>query len=590
MKIRGITVTGNSRHEAEEAYRAVATGKSVTAYADANNEFVILCSGETEITPFNPLTGDADMVEAGSKVIDQIEFQSESSDNVQQTNYVVCSSGCGAHVISDDVETRFCPACAESLPDDDCPDCDEQSQNTVQASAIESQQILVAATSLDEAIDAFRAIASSGATTARACGDIAVATNLDEDGFRFSPFLGDENVGTVTVAMAAVASADSEEKVAVHHFECMNDECGLHVVASTDDPVFCPSCSSGLIEPADQTSLSGDDEEEDLDDIDDMEEETEESEDDSDEESEDDMDEEESEESEETEEEDLEDMDEEDEESLSAATVTTKVDTVAVGRPMLVCVAGAEPAANKLHAAYAGVIKGQKTVVAFYDGTPVAVANSESSPEFADMLDSPNFGRALCSAAGEIGVGPALNQMGFVDIKPEVEVESIVQQQVAEQIEAQVSQVRAAAETESKDLSNRMTAALATAAQGINSGFFKDTNNPVISALASALTSIGMQGAEQLVRNVFAEHNDAYIRNMIAKASQIMNYDLQVQNELAEVVAGTAPAKETLPIGKPVQIAAPQQQQPVQEQEATASSDNFQSVLDTALLSLGKRR
>lgn len=606
MKIRGITVTGNSRQQAEDAYRAVATGKSVRAYADVDNQFMILCSSESEITPFNPLSGDADMVEASDDLVKQIEFQSESSDVVQQTNYVVCSSGCGAHVISDDIETRFCPACAEALPDDDCPDCDEQSQNQVQASAqiepnIASRQILAAGKTLDEAVDAFRVLASAGAEDTRICGDIAVATNLGQDNFRFSPFLGDENVGVgAGVKMDAIASGAEDEQIAAHHFQCMNSECELHVIASTDDTVFCPSCSSGLIEPEEpavdngtkgQTSLSGDDEEEDLEDGDD--EELEESEEDESEEEE--SDEEESDDDSE-EEEDLEDgddeEDDEEESTSSVATVRTKKPTVSIQRPMLMCVAGAEtPAASKLHVAYAGIVAGQKTAVAFYDGVPVAVATAKTAENYADMLDNPKLGQVIASAAGEIGVQPALAQMGFVDIKPQVEVPEVAAQQITEQVASQVAEIRATAAAEQKDMSSRFAAALATAGQGINSGFFKDVQNPLITALASALTAIGMQDSEKMVRHVFNEHNDGYLKNLIAKASQIMHYDLAVQNELAEAVSGTVAAKETLPIGKPVTMAPTQQQiqsQQVQQESVSSAGDDYAGKLNLALFSLGR--
>lgn len=599
MKIRGITVTGNSRQAAEDAYRAVATGKSVTAYADANSEFVILCSADSEITPFNPLTGDADMVEAGSSITEKLEFQSESSNAVQQTNYVVCSTGCGSHVISDDIETRFCPSCADALPDDECPDCDEQSQNQVVASS----QIIAGHKTLEGAVSAFRALASTGCTHSHVCGDIAVATNIE--GFRFSPFLGDENIQIQAVAMAATASS-VEESVPANHFQCMDGECGMHVIASTDDPVFCPSCSSGLIEPEEDESESEEfneddsdeeseedldsgeddeeseeDESEESDDEEEMEEESNSS--DSSDDSEDDLD-----TGEDEEDEEFSD-DESDEESLSTATVTTIVPTVLVERPMLLCVAGAEPQASKLHVAYAGVINGVKTAVAFYDGVPVATANQVTAAAYSDLLDNSKLSQALISAAADMGVAPALAQMGFVDIKPQIVVEEIVQQQVAEQVSAQVGAIQATATAESKDLAGRMTAALATAAQGINSGFFKDVANPLIAALSSALSAIGMQNSEALVRKVFTEHNDGYVRNMVAKANQILDYDLQVQNELAEAVAGTTQVKEILPMGKPVNVPATVVQSVVQ-QESISSSTGFETTMNTALFSLGQGR
>lgn len=587
MNIRGITVTGNTRQQAEDSYRAVATGKSVKAFANVDNEFVVLSSADSEISPFNPLTGDADMVEASS-VIEQLEFKSESSANVE-TNYVVCSSGCGVHIITDDAETRFCPACSEALPDDDCDDCDEQSQNQ-----INSNQIVVAADSAEEAIQAFSQIAQAGATTAFACGDVAVASNLQEGEFVFSPFQGDENIQTTEVAMAAVASADGEP-VEAHQFVCINDDCRKVVVASTDDPVFCPCCSSGLVEPEeDQAALSSDDED-DEDMGEDMgEEEESEEEDESEEESDDEESEEESEEEDESEEEsddeesedDLDEEEEDDSEAV-AATVHT-VETSNIELPMLQCVAGSDNLeAEKLEAAYVGEIAGNKTVVAFYDGVPVATATDKTVAAFADIIDSPQFGRALCSAASEIGVEKALTEMGFQDIKPQIAVETAVEKKAQEEVNAKVEEIRTQAETQAQDYAQRFQCAVATAAQGINANFFKEVSNPIITALAGSLTAIGVQNADAIVRNVFNQHNDNYVKSLIAKASQIMTYDLKVQNDLAEVIAGSGVQKETLSLGTPVtaNVATVKHQQ-----EAVASADDFSSRMNMALFSLGSRR
>ncbi len=150
--------------------------------------------------------------------------------------------------------------------------------------------------------------------------------------------------------------------------------------------------------------------------------------------------------------------------------------------------------------------------------------------------------------------------------------------------------MRAAADTASKELTGRMVAAIATAAQGINTGFFKDATNPLIPALASALSAIGMQNSEALVREVFAQHNDSYIKNLMGKAQQVMAHSLEVQNELAQAVASTAPVKETLPLGKPVSPQKPAAVENVISQEATASTvdDPFNKNMALALSFLGR--
>jgi len=115
-QIRGIVVAGNSLEEAQELYRAVATGQDAQALHDEGDTFVVLASASSDINMLNPLTGADDLV-VGDGLTEQMEFLSSDSEAVN-INYTVCTAGCNAHILADDSELmQFCPACASTLED-----------------------------------------------------------------------------------------------------------------------------------------------------------------------------------------------------------------------------------------------------------------------------------------------------------------------------------------------------------------------------------------------------------------------------------------------------------------------------------------
>mgnify|MGYP007016145071 FL=1 len=235
-----------------------------------------------------------------------------------------------------------------------------------------------------------------------------------------------------------------------------------------------------------------------------------------------------------------------------------------------VAIAASDMTPDNVEVAYAGSIRNEPTWIAFYDGIPFAKATASSSKN--EFIGDPIFGRTFGATAKEHGVAHALSEMGFQEIKPEINVAAHVQAEIASQVESRATELAQAATQESKHLSERFEAALASAAQGINKGFFPDLKNPVRMALASTLQDLGIEGGDELLQKAFVQHSDDYNKMLLAKASDIIRYDLEVQNQLANAInqiqeVGITATASSLSVGKPAVTA----KQPAKE-VATASS------------------
>ena len=635
--IRGIVVAGNTLEEAQALYRAVATGQDAQALHDEGENFVVLASVSSDINLLNPLTG-ADDLKVGDGMTDRMEFLSSDSQAVN-VNYTICTAGCNAHILADDSELmQHCPACASVLEDltedqiaalsgeeDECEGCQVQ------------ESVLASGKTLEEAVASYNALVRGELVdySTIQCGDTLVAT---AGAASFDVYKGCEAKVVENQEGGLLESlSSSADEIEAHNFVCASAACGVHVVSSDDMPTFCPACASGLLDPEDvmgdeeanasdddvgavdddhHTSLSSDDDEEEEEDEDDLDDEDD---DDSDEEDEDedDLDEDDSDDEEDDEEEEDEDEDDDDALTLSVSSVqpsqskrARKVqrqeatagaheeeegEHVSVSASFLACAsAQGDLDAGKLDVAHAAALQGVSTWIAFYDGMPIARATEATANNA--HFNSEVFGRTFKAIAAEQGIPAAMEQMGFKEIKSDIQVGDFVQSEIQTQVEQKTQEVVAAAEQDKAELVDRFQAALAMAAQGIANGFFKGKSNPVQQTLIEALSSVGLDNAGALVKQAFLQSGEDYNKLLLAQASYIMGKSLDVQNELGEAIAGcntnaneeATAATAPVPLGRPVQV----EKKDEVRQEATASSAapaDFQARAQHAMRGLGRR-
>lgn len=671
-ELKGIVVAGNSLEEAQALYRAVATGQDVKALHDKGDTFVVLSSGSSDISIINPLTGEDDLV-VGDGLTDKLEFLASDSESPVPTNYTICVDGCGAHVIADDASMlKHCPSCATAISDlseeeieafaaaqgedeEGCDGCEakasaeEQEQDTDE----QKESVVAVAATAEEAVAAYRRlITGEEEALAFDCGDTIVSANE----LPFDVYTGKASTQIEDHVSAQLESlSSSTDELHAHLFVCSSSACGAHVASSDDLPVFCPSCSSGLIDPEDELeeslsseeededddlneSLSADDDEEEDEDDEDLDEDEEdedldeddideeEDDDDSDDEDYEDDDSDEDEDDYEEDEDEDADEDEEDEEdededgsdvTLSVSSVSSvRMKSEASAKPKaqrarhkaqasaqqeeqftslsasFLSLAG-DLSADKLDVRYVGNVAGQNTWIAMYDGIPVARALA-SNTKHPDIFESEVFGRAVKAQASSEGVQVALDAMAFEEIKPVIDVQEHVKNEIDTQVAKQTEAVATAAAQDKAELAERFGNAIALAFVGLNKNFFVGKTNPVKQALISSLSSVGIDNAEALVTQAFAQRNDELVQIAMAKAGEIMGYNLETQNQLAEAIKGTAveataSSTPAVPLGRPVETKKPEA---TQREEAVASSQNtdFSAKVAFALEGIGRRR
>lgn len=666
--IRGIVVAGNTLEEAQELYRAVATGQDVKALHDEGETFVVLSSAKSDISMINPLTG-ADDLHVGDGLTEQMEFLSSDSEAVN-INYTVCLAGCQAHVLADDAEMlTHCPACASVLPELTAEQIaalagdDEEECEGCQVAAIAS------GATVEEAVANYQAmvLGESDDPQTMKCGDVLVSV---AGAGAFDPYKGCASTKVEHQPEFLESLSSSSDSLDAHHFVCASSTCAApHVISSDDMPVFCPSCSSGLMEVDDveeestEANAGADDEDDEDDDqeanasaADDSEEalaaaaldaeldrEIEEAlagnddEDDSDEDDEDedfdeddDSDEDEDEDDEEDEDEDEDDLDDDEDEdeededeeddalTLSVSSVVEspsdrrarnrqearasvqqedqaeQMTAVAASFIGTAAVQG-ELDHSKVEVTYAALASGNKWF-AFYDGVPFAVATAASAEKHEQIFNTDVFGRAFKAQASEQGVPAAVENMGFVELKPEIQVADYVQSEINQQVEVKTAEVAQAAAQDKAEMHDRLTAAMALAATGITKNFFKGQTNPIAQQLIESLSAVGLDNAAGLVLQAFAQNSEPYHKMLLAQAGKIMSYGLDAQNEIAEAINGSnaveanASVNSPVSLGRPVQVAPKAAQQEHVEANASAQpSADFSALLRSAVGGLGKR-
>lgn len=545
----GIMIAATSREEAERLYAETAFGHSALAYSDKGKTMQFVTHAECSDL-LNPHTGQADLEEQ-KELVNQLEFMSQSSD--VNVHYTVCKDGCGAHLISESSEAmKNCITCGTVVTD-----LSEQEISALPTDQtdldIDVSGIVATAHSLKSAIRKYVQLAAGkkqGHFLKDQEGNVFQSTSTAH---KYNTFTGNEDITVVDAPADFKALSSTGDNIQAYYYVCANQQdCGLHVVSTSQDAVICPSCSSGLVESEeyedeeldveaeleDDMSEDDSDDMEDSDDSEDLDEsdsgtKCSKSSDDSDEDSED-------EESDDTEEEmDSDDEESEDEEEMEESEEDEEDSSLDISESVTIPVAAlsmASVSAKDLHLC-STTINQVPTWLAISQDMIIAKANPVTAVKHKDLFGSKVFGEAVLAAAKEHGVEQALSDMGFEPVVHELDVPKLVQEQVEQQVSEQVASVSADAQTKIDQLAERYSAALATAFAGINKGLFKGLNNPMQTSLINALSSAGIKNSDTLVNTAFEASSSAYIQTVMKKAQEIMEFTAQAQNEVARMVS-----------------------------------------------------
>ena len=463
-----------------------------------------------------------------------------SADQTVGVEYVVCSSdSCGAHIVHNTASLTACPVCLSSVEEPegeldgelDLDAEDEGHDFDMEDDDLESE-------SADGGDDDEDDLSDLDLDDGEEDEDSEDAADTDGD----SPSESSDSMTTKTAVSFSRAGAQAryvqinglgsslsaDATVEAEYVVCSSDSCGAHIV-SESRAEFCPVCASETVDPDTSEDESSVTEEKPKEEVETTgadkaaeimgnlgaEEKPEKPEADEPAATEGDAP-----------DSDAGATEEKSEEDEMDASESTDIDALAL-------VDDSQPdAAAKLDVSYSSNVAGASAWTAFYEGKPVAMARVADAGKNADLFDKPAFGQAALSAARQIGVKTVLRDLGFKPLVHSVPVTTSLSKIVEERVAAERESLSATA----KQHSERFQAALATAAIGINRGFFKGVANPLKSALCSAMADAGMRNPEALVDSVFSRNFEQFSKIAHAKAEEILQRPPEVQESLASAV------------------------------------------------------
>lgn len=529
-EFHGILAVDRTQKGAMNKYRLLALGKGAVVQVDNENRSFVTHASSAD-TMFNPMTGNMDL-EQDEALLTQVEFQSESSEKQVEAEHFVCKSGCGCHIIADDKSlVKFCPNCtasiSEDMSDEDDSD-DEISDEDFEEDEVQPEIDLEAEDETSESSDEDLDDDSSDEEELEEDSDEDLEGSDEEDESSESIAVCSDSYQTAHALYTQAKLKDKQSSTSgtleAHYLVCSSSECGSHIIA--DDQIEkCPICSAELAEPEDGEIPITQPEAEDAK-VEEKEPELEAAPEETPEETEvaesgDDS-------SlsvipEASEEEPK--AEESEEEVLDAESTEISTDTVI----------DKDAKAEDLDVSYSSSVAGSAKWTAYFKGIPVAMASKSSAGKNADIFDTPAFGRAALATAKVSGVKKALAELGFNPIKHQVSISQEVSRMVADQIAAE----RVALASEQKQFQDEFMASLATAAIGINRGFFADVENPLKHALWNSMSSAGIKNPEVLIDKAFKDHSDAYHKVLFEQATDIASKPVEVQESLAKTILGT---------------------------------------------------
>lgn len=613
MPFHGILAMGNTKDEAVNRYRLLALGKGVSAMKDAGGNLAFVTHASNKIAEmFNPQSGELDLSRDDS-ILSKLQFEAKAGE--VEANHYVCESGCGLHMVYDSESlVKHCPSCTTAIAsdedeaededdveetDDDLEDEDseEEDEDMESESADDDEESEDDDSEEDGEEDDEEEIEGGSDDDAddeeESDEDDEEDEESDDEDDGAEEEDSDDEEEEDDSGEPLVIAADSKEKaieiyrqnrigiataattVEVDYVLCSSQECNAHIISEDPSLTQCPACESDVKQPeaAPVVSQSGEDEEDEEEDDTDLEVIPD------DEESE----------------EDEEDTSESNTQPESGNNMNVENVTVDMLKQINDT---AEDAHKGLDVSFSRAVAGAPMWTAYFNGLPVATASKTNAGKNADIFEDAAFGQAVIAGARHVGVVATLNEMGFKGIAHEISLNSVV----TDRVNAQVAEAKAGLERDRAEHAERLMAALATAAIGINRGFFQDTNNPVKAALWNAMSSAGVKNAEVLIDNAFRTSNDDYHRTLFAKASEIIGQPLEVQESLSKAVLGTnymnAPTatassnsnsnfEDRLELGRSTATASDKEEEAKPNQESTSSDAER---ISRTVAGLGRRR
>lgn len=149
-----------------------------------------------------------------------------------------------------------------------------------------------------------------------------------------------------------------------------------------------------------------------------------------------------------------------------------------------------------------------------------------------DVYLSDQFQDVVTATLQRKGLRKGLVQSGFVLSKVKLSAAKATARVVQAKVDAQVNaRMEAVARRE-----NAMEQCLAIAAVGINRRFFKGTENQLKASLETEFQRLGVRGAGNIIRAMFAQHGVSYAKAILSLATKISAMPEEVRDQYASAL------------------------------------------------------
>ena len=185
-------------------------------------------------------------------------------------------------------------------------------------------------------------------------------------------------------------------------------------------------------------------------------------------------------------------------------------------------------------------------VVALKAHVTVFSLRASDAGDNVDLIESPQFISAVKRHVQAKGLRAALQDFGFKPVRVPV-----VSQ---ETVKASITAATAKVEEKHKVVAANMEDALAIAATGLNSGRFRNYENPLRAALSAELSALGIRNPNRVVAKVFERYGITYTQNLLAAANSISRLSAEARKDMKdmlnmtrEITAGDEEAEVSAP-------------------------------------------
>ena len=191
------------------------------------------------------------------------------------------------------------------------------------------------------------------------------------------------------------------------------------------------------------------------------------------------------------------------------------------------------------------VFDGKSRYHAIYDNLPLGSLNLTAlSAALGDedkakvLFRNGTLPSILSASARENGLEQALTDLGFTPVELNVSVSNVLQQRASKSADERADRLQNEINTIVADTTERYQASVSTAMVGLTRGFWKQDDNAVVSALVNKMVASGMSlsSAREIATSAFAEQGAELMATVFSRAQSLSAMSVEGYNEVSRAI------------------------------------------------------